>query len=88
MQNGIVGDAGGGTVAIKAAILACVRVTVAILSCSISSWLKVSGRGFFLGAIWDLGSWKTKNEDTTNWKKKSVSAKHNQSIIVVVKNRT
>ncbi len=51
MQKAIVGDAGRGTVAIKAAILACVRVTVTILSCSISCWLKVSGWGFFLGAI-------------------------------------
>jgi hypothetical protein len=51
MQNGIVGDAGGGTVAIKAAILACVRVTVAILSCSISCWLNARCWGFFLGAI-------------------------------------
>jgi hypothetical protein len=40
------------------------------------------------GASFWVPSWKTKNEDTTIWKKNSVSAKHNQSIIVVVKNRT
>jgi hypothetical protein len=51
MQNGIVGDAGGGTVAIKAAILACVRVKTAILSSSICWRLNARGWGFFLGAM-------------------------------------
>jgi hypothetical protein len=51
MQNGIVGDAEGGTVAIKAAILACVRVKIATLSSSICCRLNARGWGFFLGAI-------------------------------------
>jgi hypothetical protein len=57
MQNGIVGDDGGGTVAIKAAILACVRAMVASLSCSISCRLKASGWGLFLGAIYGVSKY-------------------------------
>ena len=52
------GDAGGGTVANKAAIRACVRVMVASCSCSISLRLNDRGWLLFLGAICGHGKGK------------------------------
>jgi hypothetical protein len=52
------GDAGGGTVANKVAIRACVRVMVGSCSCSISLRLNDRGWLLFLGAICGHGEGK------------------------------